>query len=210
MKYIKLPGGHKLPIVTGIILFINIAVFIILEILGDTEDTQFMLNHGAMYTPYIINDGEWYRLITCIFMHFGFPHLIYNMLMLVSIGNEVEETVGRLRFFIIYIGSGLIGNIATMFADIVNEEWVVSAGASGAIMGIVGALLLLAIVHRQKAGIRTIKGILFFIVISVLDGMASEGVDNSAHIGGLISGFVIAALVCGAFAVKKYKKLDDK
>ena len=80
----------------------NIIVFLILSIMGDTQDAWFMVNHGACYAPFVIEYQEYYRLFTCMFLHFGVEHLFYNMLLLIFLGDTLEKTVGKLRYLIIY------------------------------------------------------------------------------------------------------------
>ena len=94
------------PFITGTIIIINIVVFVICEILGSTLDTQFMLEHGAMY-PENINKGEIYRLLTSSFLHFGFMHILNNMFVLGASGTILEEAIGHVKFFILYIISGI-------------------------------------------------------------------------------------------------------
>lgn len=180
----------------------NVIVFFLLTSQGMTEDGMFLLDHGAMYVPKIRENGEYFRLFTCMFLHFGFEHLMNNMITLAVIGWNLELEIGKFRFLLIYILSGLGGNLLSAFYDIWTAEYAVSAGASGAIFGVIGALLY--IVMRNKGRIRDIsgKGILFMIVISLYYGITSGGVDNMAHIGGLVTGFVLSVLL--------YRKADRK
>lgn len=180
---------------TILLIAINVVVFFILSFQGMTEDAEFMLNHGAMYVPYMLEGEEYYRLITSMFMHFGFDHLVNNMVMLGAIGWNLEYEVGKIKFLIIYFGSGLCGNILSAMGDIMVGEYAVSAGASGAVFGITGALLYVAIRNRGRVGTVTGRGLVMMIVLSLYYGFTSSGVDNLAHLGGLISGFVLGVLL---------------
>ena len=82
---------------------INIIIYVIMEIAGDTQNTQYMLAHGALNVKLILNDGEYYRLFTSMFMHAGFSHIFNNMLVLFFIGDNLERAVGHIRYFIMYI-----------------------------------------------------------------------------------------------------------
>ena len=93
---------------------INVAVFIILEFLGSTTDTIFMLDHGAMYEPMVTEYGEYYRLFTCMFLHFGVQHLLYNMLLLIFVGDMLERAVGKIGYLVMYLGGGILGNLLSM------------------------------------------------------------------------------------------------
>ena len=178
-----------------IIAGMNIAVFFVLSFRGMTEDAGFLLENGASYAPYILERGEYYRLFTSMFLHFGFEHLMNNMLMLLVIGWNLERELGKIRFLLIYLLSGLCGNVLSLWWDVHTGSYAVAAGASGAVFGIIGALLYVAIRNHGRVGNVTGRGLLFMAVMSLYYGFTSEGVDNFAHIGGLLSGFLLAVLL---------------
>ena len=174
---------------------VNVIVFFALSFQGMTEDGAFMLEHGAMYVPRVIESGEFYRLFTSMFMHFGFPHLVNNMLMLVVMGMMLEKELGKIKYLLLYLISGLGGNLLSAMWDILANDYAVSAGASGAIFGVIGALLYIAIRNRGRIGNVSRRGLLFMIALSLYYGFTSGGVDNLAHIGGLLSGFILSILL---------------
>ena len=182
-------------ICTVVLIVINIAVFFILTLFGDTEDAVFMLQHGAMYEPYIVEGHEYYRMFTCLFLHFGITHLLNNMVMLGALGWNLELEIGKVRFVIIYFAGGMIGNIVSLFYDLTLEQPAVSAGASGAIFGLMGALLYVVIANRGRLGRLSGRGMLVMVALSLYFGLTSTGVDNLAHIGGVVSGFLLAVLL---------------
>ncbi len=182
-------------ICTVALIVINVAVFFILTMFGDTEDAVFMLQHGAMYEPNIIEGHEYYRIFTCLFLHFGITHLLNNMVLLGALGWNLELEIGKVRFVIIYFASGIIGNIVSLFYDLTLEQPAVSAGASGAIFGLMGALLYVVIANRGRLGRLSGRGMLVMVILSLYFGLTSTGVDNLAHIGGLVSGFLLAVLL---------------
>lgn len=182
---------------TGILVIINVIVFFVLSFGGMTESATYMLEHGAMYVPYIIENGEYYRFFTSMFLHFGFSHLLNNMVTLVIIGRNVEPVVGKIRFLLIYFVSGLGGNLLSFIGECATGDYAVSAGASGAIFGLTGSLLALTMIYRGRVGQVTMKDMIIMIVFSLYLGFSSQGVDNMAHIGGLICGFLVALLVVG-------------
>lgn len=188
-------GYQKRPICTMMIAGMNIAVFFVLSFRGMTEDAGFLLGNGASYAPYILERGEYYRLFTSMFLHFGFEHLMNNMLMLLVIGWNLERELGKIRFLLIYLFSGLCGNVLSLWWDVHTGSYAVAAGASGAVFGIIGALLYVAIRNHGRVGNVTGRGLLFMAVMSLYYGFTSEGVDNFAHIGGLLSGFLLAVLL---------------
>lgn len=180
---------------TVLLAAVNIIVFFVLTAQGMTEDGMFLLEHGAMYVPRVVEDGEYYRLFTSIFLHFGFEHLMNNMVTLVLIGWNLEIEIGKVKFLLIYIVSGLGGNVLSAWYEFRAADYAVSAGASGAIFGIIGALLYVALRNRGRIGEISGRGIVFMIIISLYYGFSSGNVDNMAHIGGLITGFLSGVLL---------------
>lgn len=183
------------PVCTILIIAANVIVFFFLSFQGMTEDGGFMLEHGAMYVPMMIEYGDYRPLFTSIFLHFGFSHLANNMVMLLVIGWNLELEIGRIKYLIIYFASGICGNVVSAFWDIHTGEYAISAGASGAIFGITGALLYVAVRNRGQIGNVTGRGLIFMVALSLYYGFSSGGVDNFAHIGGLLSGFLLAILL---------------
>ena len=190
----------KAPCTVALIV-VNVAVFIFLSFGGMTEDAYYMLQNGAMYLP-LLQQGEYYRLITSIFLHFGFSHLVNNMLMLGVMGWQLELVVGKIKFLIIYFAAGIGGNMLSALVEMRTGDFAVSAGASGAIFGIIGALLYIAVRNHGQIGNVSGQGILVMIALTLYYGFTSSGVDNFAHIGGLAAGFVLAVLL--------YRKRDTE
>lgn len=181
--------------VTIILCAINCLVFIGLTCFGMTEDASFMLQHGAMYVPYFIDNQEYYRIFTSMFLHFGIEHLGSNMLLLMIIGSPTEEELGFLKYLSIYLFSGLAGNALSLFGDIISNSYSISAGASGAVYGVLGALLWIVVKNRGRVQTITTGGLLFVIGFSIYNGISSTGVDNLAHIGGLVFGFILSVIL---------------
>ncbi len=178
-----------------IIVAANIVVFLVLSILGDTEDTRFMLEHGAEFAP-LVKEGEYYRLVTSMFLHFGIDHIFNNMLVLIFLGDMLEQCVGKLRYLLIYLGGGLIGNIVSVWFAFRSQDFAVSAGASGAVFAVIGALIWLVLRNKGNLGEYSGRRLVLMAVLSVLQGLTAGGVDNCAHIGGLVSGFALALVLC--------------
>ena len=174
---------------------INVLVFFLLSLRGDTESGYFMLQYGAMYEPVVTEGHEYYRLITSLFLHFGIQHLLNNMVMLGALGYQLENEIGRIKFLLIYFISGIGGNLCSLYWNVSHGEQVISAGASGAIFGLMGALLYIVAVNRGRLGRLSGRGMLIMVALSLYFGMTSSGVDNSAHVGGLICGILITVLL---------------
>ena len=163
-----------------------------------------MMEHGAMYVPYLMNGERYYTLITSMFLHFGFSHLMNNMVMLLVIGYSLEPEIGKIHFLLIYLGSGLMGNLVSAWFDVSQGSYAVSAGASGAIFGIVGALLYVVVRNHGRVGEISTRGLVLMAGLSLYYGFTAQGVDNAAHIGGLISGFLLAVLTYWKHKPKQY------
>lgn len=177
------------------LIVVNIGIFIIFMLLGKAEDTLFLLEHGAMYEPYVVEGGEYYRLVTSLFLHFGIQHLLNNMVMLGALGWNLELETGRIRFLIIYFVSGIGGNILSLVLNQLSGRNVVSAGASGAVFGLMGALLCVVIRRKGHVGRLNRRGVILMVILSLYFGFTSSGVDNAAHIGGLVCGFLLEAIL---------------
>jgi rhomboid protease GluP len=177
------------PFFTYIFIFIQIAMFSMLEMQGGSTDTTTLIKFGAKFNPYII-DGEWWRFFVPIFLHIGFLHLVMNTIALYFIGTLVENVFGNFRFLFIYIFAGVTGVIASfIFSPIV------SAGASGAIYGCFGALLYFCLIY-PKLFFRTMGTSVFMVLaFNLILGFSFSIIDNAAHLGGLAGGFLATGVV---------------
>lgn len=180
--------------VTVLLILLNTLIFLIVEFTGGSENGQHMLECGAAYAPLILEQGQWYRVFSSMFLHFGAPHLINNMLVLFVLGQRLEPAVGRLRFLLIYIAGGLGGNFISLFWDMRTGDYSVSAGASGAVFAVMGGMIYVIIRHRGRVADLTMKQMLIMAAFSLYFGFASEGVDNAVHAGGLLCGFLAAVI----------------
>src|SRR5690625_221775 len=177
------------PKLTNTIIFINIFIFLLLSLNGGSTNIQTLIDFGAKENSLIMN-GEWWRLITSAFLHIGMIHLLMNMIALFYLGSIVEKTFGTVRFIVIYIFS-IIGGSLISFTFHTN----VSAGASGAIFGLFGALLFFTIVYKQVFFKTMGKNLLLLLMINIIFGIIFPGIDMGAHIGGLVTGFLTAGML---------------
>ena len=177
----------EFPIV-GILLIINLAYFLLLELNGGSKDWLTLVYYGAK-EGISISRGEYWRLLTPIFMHIGFFHLVVNSLGLIVFGPIMEKIFGPVRFLLIYIATGIWGNIFSFISGIS-----VGAGASGALFGIAGAYAAYLYINKNdlgKFGRESLVGLSWIVGINIVFGFTVSGIDNSAHLGGLISGIII-------------------
>ena len=193
--------------VNTLIIAINVLVFVVLSFMGDTKDTMFMYHHGASSWMAVIESHEYYRLLTCTFIHFGISHLFNNMLVLAYIGDNLERALGKIKYLILYLAAGVGSSAVSAVWSMWNEEYNISGGASGAIFGVVGALLVIVIKNRGQLEDLSSRQLMLFAGLSIYHGVTSAGIDNVAH----ISGFVIGALLGGLlYRRKRYRKQDSK
>ena len=182
----------KEPVITYFIMGICVLVFALMYILGNgSEDTYTLIKFGANLDV-LTKNGEYFRLITCAFVHIGIIHLIFNMYALYIIGPQVESFFGKFK----YVGIYFISAISASILSLAFNENVISAGASGAIFGLLGALLYFGYHYRVYLGNAIRSQIIPIIIINLLFGFTMTGIDNAAHIGGLIGG-VLASMVLG-------------
>lgn len=183
------------PIIVFLLIAINVLVFIVQEFMGDTTSSEFMYYHGAIYPDLIHYDNEYWRLITATFMHFGFEHLLNNMLLLGCAGVILEDALGHIKFLILYLFAGIGGSTLSYLQMLKSGNFAVSAGASGAIFGIVGGLLWVAIRNKGRYGNISPSGMIVMIVLMLAYGVTTSGIDNWGHIGGLITGIILCVLL---------------
>ena len=183
--------SYKKPVITYAIIAICLLLFAFMYLFGNgSTDTITLLYFGANL-DLLVKDGQVYRLFTCMFLHIGIWHLLCNMYSLYIIGTEIENLFGKIKYLIIFIGSGICGSLLS----IAFTHNTVSAGASGAIFGLLGALLYFGYYYRAYLGNSIKKSILPVIIINLIIGFTSKGIDNAAHIGGLVGGILLSMLV---------------
>lgn len=173
---------EKIPIVTYILMAINVVVALF-SMLPNMDDVVVGL--FANYGP-LVREGEYYRLITGAFVHVEILHLLFNMYSLYIIGTQIESFFGKWKYLIIYFVSAITGSLLSIVFSNVP-----SIGASGAIFGLLGAMLVFGYYYRVYLGNTIYKNILPIIVINLMLGFMSSGIDNAAHIGGLVGGVLI-------------------
>lgn len=172
------------PRLTYLFLAVNVAIFILMTLSGGTTNPVNLVRWGAKYGPLIV-EGEWWRLITPNFIHIGLMHLMFNSLALYVLGPVVERIYGNGRFLVIYLISGVLG-VSASFAFSPS----LSAGASAAIFGLFGALLYFGQNYRNLFFRTMGTEILVLLGINLAFGFFSGAVDNYAHLGGLLGGYV--------------------
>ena len=183
---------EKKPIITGILILVNIIVFILMYILGKgSEDTDTLVLFGAN-VPALIRGGDYYRLIASGFLHIGIIHILCNMYSLSVLGPTIEHFYGKAKYILIYFFSMII---ASLFVMVFQNDYSVSAGASGAIFGLLGSLLYFGYYYRGYIGNQIIGQVIPVIIINLVIGFMFPGISNAAHIGGLIGGVAVSFML---------------
>lgn len=194
------PGRQAYP-VTMAIIAVNVVLFLAVEATGGTG-TGNLLRWGADFGPRTIS-GQWWRMLTAVFLHGGVAHIAVNMFSLWSVGPLLERLSGRWTYLLLYLSCGLGGSLASLWW----HPMVVGVGASGAIFGIVGALLALLFLKHlpvQREWVQKNLVILSaFMLFNLLYGARSGTIDNAAHVGGLVTGLAIGLSMVTIFEPKE-------
>jgi membrane associated rhomboid family serine protease len=180
--------------ITPIVIYLNIGIFLAMVICGlgfISFKGQDLLNWGANFRP-MTTDGQWWRLLTNTFLHGGLMHLLANMYGLLFVGIFLEPLLGKTKYLLVYLTTGILASVASIWW----YEATISVGASGAIFGLYGFFLatLLLKVFPPEFGKAFLTSTLIFVGFNLLMGFTG-GIDNSAHIGGLLTGFILGLIM---------------
>ena len=185
--------------VTWLLIAINVLVLVLMEMNGGSQRTSTLIAFGAKVNS-LINQGQVWRLFTSMFLHIGLIHLAVNCFSLYNIGTLLERFIGSLRFAVLYVLAGLCGGLASYYFSPQS----ISAGASGAIFGLLGALAVFFYLHRSLFG-KTANSMLTNVALVALVnlglGASIPGIDNWAHVGGLLGGIIVGALISPRYSI---------
>lgn len=179
--------GTEKAIITYILIAVNLMIYALTAYLSGNivdSDTNVLVFLGAKVNE-LINAGEYYRLVSCMFLHGGAMHVGLNMYSLYALGPFVENVYGKVRYTIIYFLAGLV---SSLFSYMFSPN--ISVGASGAIFGLLGAALVFAVKMKDRIRKGFIMNILSVIVINLVIGFSIPNVDNFGHLGGLLGGMI--------------------
>ena len=197
------------PVISIGLVSINVIFFIL-----NTLWSEQLLIAGNLNIYDVLIGKEYWRIVLAMFLHADLNHLFNNMIILLFMGNVLEKAVGHLTFAGIYMLSGIFGNICSLIYKLSVDRMSLSIGASGAVFGIDGLLLALVLfAGRQISGITPAR-VLFMVGLSLYNGFMSRNIDNAAHVGGLLAGFLLGCLFCVVqhvkYNMKKRGNRDDE
>lgn len=178
-----------IPFVNISLVTLNVLIFIICTFTGDLLYNKYMLRFQE-----VVIQGEYFRLFTSLFLHAGSQHLINNMMILLFLGNMLEDQIGHYLYLLLYLISGIGGGILSLVYQGFLIEASGSVGASGSIFGLLGILLVLVLAHKGRLEHISLSRISIVILFSIYSGFTSSNIDNAAHIGGLLTGFLATGL----------------
>ena len=180
-----------LPLVSVLLVIINIIVFLICTFTGN-----LLYNRGMLAVQQVLLEREYGRIVWAMFLHSDFIHIFNNMIILFFFGHMVEKEVGHIRYGLVYFFSGIGGNILSLMMKVMYSETAGTIGASGAIFGLDGMLLALVMFSGKKLKNITPGRVVLMIFASLYGGYTGTNVDNAAHLGGVFTGFVIGVVMC--------------
>lgn len=191
----------KKPVVTNILIAIITILMLLMYLFGNgSTNIKTLYDFGAL-----VKDGNMLRLLTSIFLHIGILHYLMNTWALKLLGEQVEKFYGHVKTLLIFVYSGVIGNLLSL---ILMDDGVISAGASGAIFGLMGAILYFAINQRTYMGEALKREILPVIIINLMLGFLVPGINMYAHLGGFVSGMLISSALGIKYKTSKFEKIN--
>lgn len=193
---------QELPIVSGILVAVNVIVYLICTFTGN-----LLYNVGELDAAAVLLRGEYGRIIYSMFLHAGIDHLFNNMVILFFLGAMIEKVTRHIQLLLIYLLSGIGANICSLLYKVMTMDSMASVGASGAIFGLDGVLLAWILLDRQAMPDVTPRRVLLMIVLSLYSGFTAHNIDNAAHVGGLLTGFAAGALFCALRRRKRNREV---
>lgn len=193
-NYWQTSPKRQLPRLNIAIIVINILIFFYTDLFAFDSSGE-IVEWGALGWYDVLEQGEWYRILSSMFLHSDIEHIGNNMFILAYIGYYLEQEIGSLRYGILYFGSGILAGCTSMVYNMWQNDYAISIGASGAIFGTVGAMLFLVLFYKGKSMQYSLQQIAVMAFLSLYGGFANQEVDNAAHVGGFLAGFVLAGLL---------------
>lgn len=196
---------RKLPLVSGMLVLINVVVFLLCLLTGDTLYVM-----GRLSVVETIMNKEFGRVLWAMFLHSDVNHLFNNMLILFFLGAMIEKEIGHIPYLLLYLLSGVGGNLLSLLFKLMSNDWSASIGASGAVFGLDGVLLALVLFAGRKMPTVTPVRVVLMIVLSLYNGFSGTNIDNAAHVGGLVIGFLSTVMLCVIQRRKRRRRNEER
>lgn len=180
-----------MPLVSGGLVAVNVVVYVLCMF---TRNRLYEL--GTLGAFEVLVNREYGRVVWAMFLHGSIAHLMNNMLLLFFMGAMIEKEIGHICYMLLYFLSGICGNLLSLYIRVMNNDPSGSIGASGAVFGLDGVLLAMVLFAGRRMPRVTPGRVMAMIVLSLYSGFSGHNIDNAAHVGGLITGFLGGCLVC--------------
>lgn len=179
----------RFPITTGLI-FLNLLAFAAMELTGSSTSLDTLLKFGALDYDAVLGDGQYYRIISSMFLHIGFMHLLFNMFCLYVFSAELERILGKAKFLLFYLASGAGGSLLALFM----QQHAITAGASGAIFGTFGLFVYFIATKNPRLPHEAAGIILPLVAVNFIVTVFTPGISLFGHLGGFVAGFLLGGL----------------
>ncbi|WEV38181.1 rhomboid family intramembrane serine protease [Lactobacillus sp. ESL0680] len=188
---------------TWTILIVLFVVFLMETALGGSQNSGVLIKMGAMSNYAVVAGGQWWRLFTAQFLHMGIMHIVSNAVMIYYLGIYMEQILGHWRFLIVYLLSGIGGNLLSLA---MGSDQAISAGASTALFGLMGAMTAIGLRNRDNPVLVYLgKQAFWLAVINIGLDLFDTNIDIQGHIGGFVTGLLLA-IILGDRALQKYSE----
>lgn len=176
-----------------IIIIVNILVFMATDLFPQFSGTIY--SFGWSGYKLVFEQGQWYRLVTAMFLHADVAHIVGNMLIIFFLGTMLEDYFGKISYVILYFSVGILADFSSIVYNSKIANDIVSIGASGAGFGLLGAVLCVLILNGGRFEGYNLRQVLLGGALTLISGFTNDGIDNIAHVGGLAAGLVVGALL---------------
>ena len=195
---------QNVPWASGVLVAINVIVFLICTFSGNV-----LYNKGELDVIGVLADRQYGRIVWAMFLHAGMEHLFNNMVILFFLGAMIEKATGHISFLVLYFLSGIGGNLCSLLSKLLQMDDSASVGASGAIFGLDGVLLAWILLDRHSMPDVTPRRVVLMIALSLYSGFTAQNIDNAAHVGGLVTGFLAGLLFCTIRKHRRQNKTEE-
>lgn len=196
-------------VITPILLLLNLLVFALFVLNRDANGDSIIKSMLTLNLDAVFLKHQYYRIISAMFFHFDIMHLLGNMILLIALGSRIENVIGKIGFLTVYMLTGIVASISSLLGCYIRIQYdTVAGGASGAVFGLLGIMIIFALFNKGRISGLSIRNLILLSVLTLLNGYVSEGIDNEAHLGGLLAGLLLGIIII-LFKQNKQKVVKD-